>query len=152
MSDWFDIAARRSKKTGKRVGPKVYIKKGDEKPMFPDADGNLPHVIYVADATLISEGKSIDVYSMQIDLQTAGTQTVTWEGANGENFVASIKIRQELDPLYRDPLWLMEQYVKKERSMADIADQFGITPTAIHQWLLKHDIPTRSKGRKKHDN
>ena len=49
-------------------------------------------------------------------------------------------------------LWLMENYLEKERSMADIADQFGITPTAIHQWLLKHDIPTRSKGRKKHDN
>jgi len=76
-----------------------------------------------------------------------GLATFTFTGIHGENFVASIKVRQELDPLYRDEIWLNKQYVEMERSMADIADQFGLTPAAINQWLNKHDIPTRSRGR-----
>jgi len=76
-----------------------------------------------------------------------GLATFTFTGKHGENFVGSVKVRQELDPLYRDEIWLNKQYVEMERSMADIADQFGITPAAINQWLNKYDIPTRSRGR-----
>ena len=76
-----------------------------------------------------------------------GLASFTFRGKNGKNFVASVKVRQELDPLYRDEIWLNKQYTEMERSMADIADQFGITPAAINQWLNKHDIPTRNRGR-----
>jgi len=112
------------------------------------------HFIFIAGerATLMSEGEDFDMYKIaSVIIKTRGTQTITWTGKNGETFVASVKIRQELDPLYRDPLWLAENYIEKERSMADIADQFGITPTAINQWLNKHEIPTRKRGRNTDD-
>lgn len=48
---------------------------------------------------------------------------------------------------YRDAVWLREAYVEERRSMQNIASEFGITPAAINQWLNKHDIPTRSRGR-----
>ena len=75
-----------------------------------------------------------------------GNSTISWDGPNGEQYVANIKVRQELDPLYRDPLWLAEHYLEKERTMADIADEFGASATAINQWLNKHNIETRSRG------
>ena len=92
---------------------------------------------------------------MTISLPTTEslTQTIAWYGKDGENFVASVKIRQELDPLYRDPLYLMENYVDKERSMAEIADDFGVSPMTIHNWLRNHDIETRPTGkRRKNDS
>ena len=51
--------------------------------------------------------------------------------------------------MYHDKDWLHEEYVVKGRTMADIANQFSITPMSIHQWLGKHDIATRSRGRRK---
>tara|TARA_R110000851_G_scaffold289994_1_gene444144 strand:+ start:240 stop:557 length:318 start_codon:yes stop_codon:yes gene_type:complete len=81
------------------------------------------------------------------DGENNGTTCFSFTGKNGETYVASVKVRQELDPLYRDEIWLNEEYKVRERSMADIADQFGITPAAINQWLVKHDIPTRDRGR-----
>jgi hypothetical protein len=81
------------------------------------------------------------------EAESGGLSAFNFKGKNGENYVVSIKVRQELDPLYRDEIWLNKEYIDRERSMADIADQFGITPAAINQWLNKHDIPTRSRGR-----
>lgn len=52
-------------------------------------------------------------------------------------------------PLYHRKEWLEEEYVTKNRTMADIAEQFGITPMSIHQWLGKHGIETRGRGRRK---
>ena len=50
---------------------------------------------------------------------------------------------------YRDPLWLENNYVVQERTMQEIATEFGITPAAVNQWLVKHDIPTRPRGQKR---
>ncbi len=50
--------------------------------------------------------------------------------------------------LYRDATWLTEAYVTDKRTMADIAAQFAVSPMTIHGWLVKHDIPTRPRGRK----
>tara|TARA_Y100000361_G_C11146612_1_gene338402 strand:+ start:904 stop:1188 length:285 start_codon:yes stop_codon:yes gene_type:complete len=47
---------------------------------------------------------------------------------------------------YRDPVWLHDEYVGQERSMADIGREFGISPAAVNQWLTKHNIPTRPRG------
>ena len=47
---------------------------------------------------------------------------------------------------YRDPTWLRAAYLDEGRTMADIAQEFGITPAAVNQWLNKHNIPTRSRG------
>jgi hypothetical protein len=50
--------------------------------------------------------------------------------------------------LYRDAAWLTGAYVTEGRTMADIARQFAVSPMTIHGWLVKHDIPTRPRGRK----
>lgn len=49
---------------------------------------------------------------------------------------------------YRDPVWLEENYVQHNRTMADIATEFGITPMAVNHWLTKHNIQTRPRGSK----
>jgi|TARA_R110002050_G_C8674928_1_gene492392 hypothetical protein len=106
-----------------------------------------PYIHQTIDRTkLVSQNDILQVYEMNVFMLSNGSQTVTWDGINGETYVASIKIRQELDPMYRDRLWLIENYLEKERSMANIADEFGITATAVNQWLNKHDIPTRNRG------
>lgn len=51
-------------------------------------------------------------------------------------------------PLYHRKDWLEQEYIGNNRTMAEIARQFGITPMSIHQWLTKHGIPTRSRGRR----
>jgi len=53
------------------------------------------------------------------------------------------------EPLYHDVDWLRTEYIGNNRTMADIAKQFGVTPMTIHQWLTKHEIPTRPRGRKR---
>lgn len=40
--------------------------------------------------------------------------------------------------------WLLEEYSAKGRSAHDIAVAFGVGDTAIHFWLKKHGIATRS--------
>lgn len=49
---------------------------------------------------------------------------------------------------YQDKEWLVEAYLEQGRSMANIAQQFGVTPMTIQGWLRKHGIQTRSRGRK----
>lgn len=45
---------------------------------------------------------------------------------------------------YWDSEWLRAEYVDKQRSCSEIAEQFGVTPNAIEFWLKKHGIPARS--------
>jgi hypothetical protein len=46
--------------------------------------------------------------------------------------------------LYWDRAWLYNEYVIKQRTISEIASDFGITANAIHHWVCKHDIPTRN--------
>ena len=48
---------------------------------------------------------------------------------------------------YRDKDTLVDLYVHREYSMQEIADKYGATPMTIHNWLTKHEIPTRTTGR-----
>ena len=45
--------------------------------------------------------------------------------------------------LYWDKEWLRCEYEDKLRSASEIAEQFGITETAVLHWLRKHKIPRR---------
>jgi len=92
-------------------------------------------------------GEMIDLG--EVVFYEAGTQR--HECVSGEDvLVVEIKhFVKPAKPLYHRRDWLEEEYVAKNRTMADIADQFGITPMSIHQWLGKHGIPTRSRGRRK---
>jgi len=51
-------------------------------------------------------------------------------------------------PFYRESDWLQENYIDMDRTLADIAGQFGVSPMTIHHWLRRYDIPTRTRGRR----
>lgn len=46
--------------------------------------------------------------------------------------------------LFRERAWLVENYVVKERSAGDIAQEFSVTDAAILFWLRRHKIPRRT--------
>ncbi len=49
---------------------------------------------------------------------------------------------------YQDRDWLVEYYTKKEMTMAELANLCGCTAATINQWLVRYQIPTRSRGRR----
>ncbi|WP_458211025.1 helix-turn-helix domain-containing protein [Haladaptatus sp. NG-SE-30] len=48
---------------------------------------------------------------------------------------------------YRDRQVLEHLYVRREMSMAEIADRFGCGVSTIRRWLDNHDIDRRPPGR-----
>lgn len=69
----------------------------------------------------------------------------------GEPHFVMAHITHELDSkkTYRNEQWLIEEYVKKDRSMADIAKQCAVSPMTIFKWLKTHGIETRNTGGRK---
>jgi hypothetical protein len=64
--------------------------------------------------------------------------------AESDKYIVNINLVEKDKPKkYRDPLWLHDAYVVQGRSMQDIGKEFSISPTAINQWLVKLEIPTR---------
>lgn len=49
---------------------------------------------------------------------------------------------------YRDAETLQELYIEQRRPMSEIAMMYGVSATTINNWLLRHDIPTRPRGRR----
>lgn len=45
---------------------------------------------------------------------------------------------------YHDKAWLEEEYIVKQRTAKEIADDFGLAGCTIRYHLLKHEIPLRS--------
>ena len=50
---------------------------------------------------------------------------------------------------YRNESWLRHEYESNGNSMAKIAQECGVSPMTIQNWLNTHSIETRSRGRKK---
>jgi 5-methylcytosine-specific restriction protein A len=44
---------------------------------------------------------------------------------------------------FRDKEYLVDEYINKQRSTGEIAEEHGCTPAAIIFWLKKHGIPRR---------
>lgn len=55
-------------------------------------------------------------------------------------------VDQSPEATYRDEAWMRDKYLRKEQTMADIADTTGVAPATISRWMLKHGIETRSPG------
>lgn len=45
---------------------------------------------------------------------------------------------------FHDEEWLREKYVDERRSMRDIADECGVTPSGVKKWIDNFDIAARS--------
>ncbi|MBT4406420.1 MAG: hypothetical protein HOC79_00920 [Euryarchaeota archaeon] len=52
------------------------------------------------------------------------------------------------DKAYRDRDWLIDAYHSQNKTLQEIADETGVTPMTINQWLVKHSIPSRPRGRR----
>lgn len=81
-----------------------------------------------------------------VEINKVETYTIPHEGRE-------LKVKIEVfdtsnEKSYQDKEWLLENYSEQGRSMANIAQQFGVTPMTIQGWLRKHGIQTRSRGRK----
>ena len=66
----------------------------------------------------------------------------------GERLSPSTEFRtgqhwRERKPFW-EKAWLEAEYITKQRSAGDIGTDFGLGASAIHFWLKKHGIPTRS--------
>lgn len=48
-------------------------------------------------------------------------------------------------PYQREP-WLRREYVEKNRSLRDIAEQFGVTKTPVYRFVQKYDLPAKPRG------
>lgn len=51
----------------------------------------------------------------------------------------------DTEPL-RDKQWLREQYINRERSGGDIADELDVTAETVTGWANKHGIELRNSG------
>ena len=99
-------------------------------------------------ATVIdpTNGKSVE---FDIDFNDVGNRRVEAKASNGDTLYLDVTYGiKPSDPLYQDRDWLLAEYSDNDRTMADIAQQFDVTPMTIYAWLRKHSIPTRSRGRK----
>ncbi|WP_351226088.1 LysR family transcriptional regulator [Streptomyces sp. NPDC002133] len=47
--------------------------------------------------------------------------------------------------------WLHEQYVTRRRTLADIAEETGMTMSNVAKWARMHEIPLRPRGGASHD-
>ena len=83
---------------------------------------------------------------MQVNLEELeiGTHEIVFDDT-----VATAHIRKMMGKVYQEYDWLYEQYVTKDRTMADIALECGISAMSINKWLNKHSIDTRPRGARK---
>ena len=83
---------------------------------------------------------------MQVNLKELeiGTHEIVFDDT-----VATVHIRKVMGKVYQEYDWLYEQYVTRDRVMADIALECGTSPMTINKWLNKHNIDTRPRGGKK---
>ena len=58
----------------------------------------------------------------------------------------SVSKAKNPDKPYADLAWLKEEYVKKKKSIQQIADELGVSTQPITYWLDKHGIETRPAG------
>ena len=50
-------------------------------------------------------------------------------------------------PDYKDATWLKNAYLTKKQTMSSIAKSCNVSPMTIQNWLDRHQIPTRPRGR-----
>ena len=66
---------------------------------------------------------------------------------DGEWYVLSIGGNVSHRP-YRKKEWLNTYYHDKELTLQQIGDMCGVSPMTINQWLVKHGIESRPRGRR----
>ena len=63
-------------------------------------------------------------------------------------YYVEVKAGEKPTGSYRNAEWLRTAYVEEGLTMQQLADMFGVTPMTINDWLKKHNIETRGRGRR----
>jgi hypothetical protein len=49
---------------------------------------------------------------------------------------------------YRDKVWLKKEYEMRGRTLSEIAQETGVSAMTISQWVNRHNIESRDRGRR----
>ena len=49
---------------------------------------------------------------------------------------------------YRQESWLRKEYINKGQTLQQIGNRCGVSPMTINQWIVKHGIESRPRGRR----
>ena len=63
-------------------------------------------------------------------------------------YYVEVKCGEKPDGSYKNADWLRKTYHDEGHTMQEIADMFNVTPMTINDWLKKHGIETRGRGRR----
>lgn len=93
-----------------------------------------------------TENKATDPWGLASVLSDSQISTECTECGSLHLITVSVKT---LNDNFRTKKWLTNAYTTKGYTMAQIARMCGVTPMTIQNWLRRHDIPTRGRGRGK---
>lgn len=69
--------------------------------------------------------------------------------SNGRSYLVTITEVFDAPPkAYKNKAWLVNAYINEGRTLQEIADACDCSPMTINQWLRKHCIPSRPRGRR----
>ena len=63
-------------------------------------------------------------------------------------YYVEVKVGEKPNGSYKNADWLRKTYHDECHTMQEIADMFNVTPMTINDWLKKHGIETRGRGRR----
>tara|TARA_R100001443_G_scaffold49985_2_gene62280 strand:+ start:1788 stop:2072 length:285 start_codon:yes stop_codon:yes gene_type:complete len=67
-----------------------------------------------------------------------------------DNVWYSLELGQaKTDRPYRSEEWLTAVYHGEGKTLKEIGDMCGVSPMTINQWLVKHGITSRPRGRRR---
>ena len=84
-----------------------------------------------------------------LDLDVEIGQRLTFTGPDGKLHWVLLETGTALtDKNYRNREWLSDAYHTQSLTLQQIGDMCGVSPMTINQWLRKHSIPSRPRGRR----
>jgi len=81
----------------------------------------------------------------KLEENSVDSVSIFYEKEMGKFYKKVLRYYYLMSKEYRDREWLYEQYVEKERSITDIAEELGVDHTTISKWRRKLDIPKPNK-------
>lgn len=92
----------------------------------------------------VENRRSMDDIADELDVDSSTVES--WLDRYGvlTRSYSEARLSEQAVERLQDETWLREQYIEKRRSLPDIADEIGITPKGLFNWLDRHGIETRS--------
>lgn len=89
-----------------------------------------------------------DVMELSRLCEMSQSRTAIIKDEMGDSYMVHLTVSHYLKNAYKDKEWLTMSYITKRMTMGEIGEVCGVTAATINQWLIKHQIPTRNRGRR----